>query len=319
MSASCPGFPSATVTTLTALHWLVLISALSLLPVNVSADAASALWAVAAGAVAVALTIASPALLAVLPGGQSAGNWPPARFPEFLLGVAVACLVRRGAWRGPGLVPSVAVAVAVAGFAAADRWPSSPLALAGFTLVGFTALIAALARADVAGVRTVLSSGPLVALGERSFAFYLVHLLVIDAVGALWPAGAERTWVGGLAMTALALDVALVAAWVLHAGVEKPCRRGLLALPSWVLPPDRSVTVRAVGCSERPPMRSPWCWPSSYCHDDHAEHPAGLRGRDPLHRRRAGRTDLVTNPNYRETGARKSPSYMREGLDSADY
>lgn len=205
-----------------------------------------ALWAVAVGAVA--LSFAAPALLAVLPGGQSAGNWPPARFPEFLLGVAVACLVRRGAWRGPGLV--VSATVAVAGFAAADRWPSSPLALAGFTLVGFTTLIAALALADVAGVRTVLSSGPLVALGERSFAFYLVHLLVIDAVGALWPAGVERTWVGGLAMMALALDVALVAAWVLHAGVEKPCRRGLLALPSWVLPPDRSVTVRAVGVRE---------------------------------------------------------------------
>lgn len=188
---------------------------------------AGVLWA--AVALSVLLVVVVPHLVAVLPGQLSAANWPPARLPEFVLGVAVACLIRSGAWRGPGL--AVSAVVAVAGFVAADRYPVSPFALNGFTLIGFTLLIAALARADVAGVRTVLSSRPLVALGERSFAFYLVHLLVIDTLGALWPVADPRPAIGGLALTVLALAVALLIAAVLHRLVERPARTALLAVP----------------------------------------------------------------------------------------
>jgi len=188
---------------------------------------AGVLWG--SGALSMVMVVAVPHLLAYFPGQLSAANWPPARLPEFVLGVAVACLIRSGAWRGPGLV--VSTVVAVAGFAAADRFPTSPFALNGFTLIGFTLLIAALARADVAGVRTGLSSRPLVALGERSFAFYLVHLLVIDTLGALWPAADPRPAIGGLALTVLALGMALLVASILHRLVERPARTALLAIP----------------------------------------------------------------------------------------
>lgn len=180
-------------------------------------------------ALSVLLTIAAPSLLAALPGQLSAGSWPPARLPEFVLGVVVACLVRSGAWRGPGL--AVSWGIAIVGFIAADLFPTSPLALNGFTLIGFTVLIAALARADVAGVQTGVSSRPLVVLGERSFAFYLVHLLVIDTFASLWPVTEPRSASGGVALTILALAVALLLASVLHRLVERPARAALLTVP----------------------------------------------------------------------------------------
>jgi peptidoglycan/LPS O-acetylase OafA/YrhL len=201
---------------------------------------AGVLWTTAA--LSVLLTLAVPSLLAALPGQLSGANWPPARLPEFVLGVTVACLIRSGAWRGPRLL--VSVLVAVAGFVAVDRVPSSPFALDGFTVVGFTLLIAALARADVAGVRTGLSSRPLVALGERSFAFYLVHLLVIDALVALWPVADPRPAIGGLALMVLALCTALVLAAVLHRLVERPARAALLALPELFARSTVSMVVR---------------------------------------------------------------------------
>ncbi|MCY1693720.1 acyltransferase family protein [Curtobacterium sp. SL109] len=194
-----------------------------------------------AAAVSVLLSFGMPILLSSLPGGLSSASWPPARLPEFIIGVLVACLLRRGAWRGPGVLMSALLAAA--GFAAADRYTSSPFALVGFTVVGFTLLIAALARADVTGRATVLASPPLIALGERSFAFYLVHLLVIDAIAALVPPDPARPAVIGFALAVLALNAALAIASILHPTVEKPARRWLVALPARLSTPSRRISM----------------------------------------------------------------------------
>ena len=174
---------------------------------------------------AAVLVLVAPVLVPHLPGSPVPASWPPARFPEFLLGVLTAALVRSGAWRGPRL--TVPVLLTVAGLLAADLHPTSGFALTGCTVVGFSLLLPALARADTEGRSTGLSSPLLVHLGSRSFAFYLVHLLTIDVVLRFRPQGT----VGGVTsaiLTLLALVVALAVATVLHDAVEVPARRLLL-------------------------------------------------------------------------------------------
>ncbi|MBT1672889.1 acyltransferase family protein [Curtobacterium flaccumfaciens] len=175
---------------------------------------------------AAVLVLVAPVLVPHLPGSPVPASWPPARFPEFLLGVLAAALVRSGAWRGPRL--AVPVLLTVAGLLAADLHPTSGLALTGCTVVGFSLLLPALARADAEGRSTGLSSPLLVRLGTRSFAFYLVHLLTIDAVLAFRPRGAAAGGITSALMALLALVVAMAVATVLHDAVEVPARRLLL-------------------------------------------------------------------------------------------
>nr|WP_232536639.1 acyltransferase family protein [Curtobacterium flaccumfaciens] len=174
---------------------------------------------------AAVLVLVAPVLVPHLPGSPVPASWPPARFPEFLLGVLTAALVRSGAWRGPRL--TVPVLLTVAGLLAADLHPTSGFALTGCTVVGFSLLLPALARADAEGRSTGLSSPLLVRLGTRSFAFYLVHLLTIDAVLRFRPQGPAGGVTSAL-LTLLALVVALAVATVLHDAVEVPARRLLL-------------------------------------------------------------------------------------------
>jgi peptidoglycan/LPS O-acetylase OafA/YrhL len=178
---------------------------------------------------AAVLVLVAPVLVPHLPGAPVPASWPPARFPEFALGVLTALLMRSGAWRGPRLL--VPALLTIAGILAADLHPTSKFALTGCTVLGFALLLPALARADVEGRTTGLSSPSMVHLGTRSFAFYLVHLLTIDIVLAFRPPGAAAEVVTSLAMALLALVVALAVASVLHDAVEVPVRRLLLRGP----------------------------------------------------------------------------------------
>ncbi|RIJ46517.1 acyltransferase [Clavibacter lycopersici] len=155
--------------------------------------------------------------------------FPLTRLPEFLLGVVLALLLRSGAWRGARLVP--AIVLALVGYAAAAAWPGSPFGTAGFTIVGFALLVTALARADVAGRRTVLATRPLVALGVLSFPFYMAHLLVVQTIAAGFGGSMPPlpAWQAAI-LTACALVLALFAALVLHHAVEVPGRRLVLGV-----------------------------------------------------------------------------------------
>jgi peptidoglycan/LPS O-acetylase OafA/YrhL len=70
--------------------------------------------------------------------------------------------------------------------------------------------------------------GWLVRLGEWSFAFYMIHLLVIRTGEQLFGAHPQLTSVPGLLAAGAALLVSLVLAWALYEGVERPGRRWLL-------------------------------------------------------------------------------------------
>ncbi len=148
-------------------------------------------------------------------------NFPPARLPEFVLGAALALECRDG-WVPRLSVRAAALLAAAAVVAAAASWSSfSPVAI---TLLPFAALIVAAAGADVHVPRPSLGAPVWQRLGEWSFAFYLVHQVVIRVVAA-------RTTLASPGAVAAAAAGALVASWALSAVlftvVERPAERWL--------------------------------------------------------------------------------------------
>ncbi|MFJ8505677.1 acyltransferase family protein [Streptomyces avermitilis] len=156
---------------------------------------------------------------------QPLNSFPAARLPEFVLGAAVARLVILGRWRGPGLEASLALAIIGYFFVpqVTAGYPATPC-----TVVGFALLIPAAAVADLRGLPSLWRRPWLVRLGELSFAFYMVHLLVLRAGTNLLGKNPHYAIPGGLAATAAAFAVALGLSWALYEGVERPARRLLL-------------------------------------------------------------------------------------------
>ncbi|MEH1102524.1 acyltransferase family protein [Micromonospora sp. CPCC 205561] len=149
--------------------------------------------------------------------------FPPVRSLEFWMGVAAAELMRRGRWRGPGL--PVASLVFVATWVGAAQWVRAEL-WAALLSVAYILVITAAADADVRGRRSPWRSRPMVWLGEVSFAFYLVHVLVMVSVLRFtgdWGVGFGGWW--GLAVVLGFLLVNLVLAGLVHRLVENPLMR----------------------------------------------------------------------------------------------
>jgi peptidoglycan/LPS O-acetylase OafA/YrhL len=171
--------------------------------------------AVAAAALVapVAVALAWPTLIPVL------FHLPPARLPEFLLGMVTALAVREG-WRPrvPAWALLAVLAACVLGAAAVDVHPT---ALTAVLAAIFAPLAAGCAWGDIDG-RNRWALHPAVKLGGAlSFSFYLLHELVIKVVVA--------TPVRGPAAIAAVLVVSAALAFLLWRGVELPARARILA------------------------------------------------------------------------------------------
>ncbi|MEV6355657.1 acyltransferase family protein [Streptomyces hydrogenans] len=150
--------------------------------------------------------------------------FPPVRALEFVLGMVAARLVLAGAWPRFGLLP--AGLLAVAGYVVNSNVPYL-YGVAGTAALWLTPLVAAAARADENGERSPFRGRVAVRLGELSFAFYMVHGLVVTY--------AHRWLIGGqdvppffgavLLVAALLLSVAL--GYALFRWVETPLVRRL--------------------------------------------------------------------------------------------
>ena len=146
--------------------------------------------------------------------------FPPTRLIEFVLGMLLVGLVRDGLPRVPFRTAAALAVVAVL----ASAWVPFPASHVAVTLVPFMILIVAAAQADLAGSRGVGRSRWLVHLGLVSYAFYLVHDLVLvtfrDRVGL-----PERpVWTALLLLVGL-LGVSVAVAEGLFRLVEQPCER----------------------------------------------------------------------------------------------
>jgi peptidoglycan/LPS O-acetylase OafA/YrhL len=200
------------------------------------------LWTLAA--TLVVFVLATGALLTT--AGHPFALWfgymfPPVRIAEFVLGIIVALLIQADAWRGPGLRWSF-VLVAL-GAAAALKAPY-PLNQHALTLVPVTCVVAAAARADLAGVRTVWTRPTLRYLGEVSFAFYLVHYLTYLAYGRLGLLPHHAHPLVAALVTVSVFSISLLGAMAVYHGVELPALRLLRRRPVPVVDPD-AVTVEA--------------------------------------------------------------------------
>ncbi|MEU6095051.1 acyltransferase [Streptomyces sp. NPDC047079] len=156
---------------------------------------------------------------------QPVNSFPAARLPEFVLGAATARLVILDRWRGPGLEASLALAIIGYFFVpqVTAGYPATPC-----TLIGFALLIPAAAVADLEGLPSLWRHRRLVRLGELSFAFYMVHLLVLRAGTSLLGTSPRFGLPTALAVTAVLFAVSLGLSWVLYEAVERPARRLLL-------------------------------------------------------------------------------------------
>ncbi|WP_079102227.1 acyltransferase [Streptomyces sp. TP-A0356] len=179
-----------------------------------------------------AVAIASGILVILLPWANvhyapdwTLASFPAARLPEFVLGAAIGRLVRRGEWRGPGL--DVSLALTLVGYFLTRELPNV-YGPAACTIVGLGLLIPAAAVADLRGLPSFWRRRPLVVLGEWSFAFYMIHILVMRAGERLFVPHPHLPVEQALPSATAAFLVSLGLAWALYAAVELPGRRALL-------------------------------------------------------------------------------------------
>lgn len=190
-----------------------------------------ALW-VAVGATATGFgtygaAAAFPAMMANVP-------LPPLRLYEFVLGMALGWAMRQG-WRlrMPLLVPVFAGGVLFFVLRGSQRFPEmKPLASGigpyteALVAVICAGIVVAAANADIAGRSRLLAWRPIVALGEWSYAFYLVHATIMYALLETVGVRASGGWPAAIWWWAV-LTVTIAVAAGLHLGVEKPIERRL--------------------------------------------------------------------------------------------
>jgi peptidoglycan/LPS O-acetylase OafA/YrhL len=198
-------------------------------------------WAGGTAAAVVLLPLAAQALLPDTPHFiwgpasftqiWSVYEFPVSRSLEFVLGMLLARIVLTGRWVRVGVLPAAVLAV---GAYIGSLHAPFLFRFAAVTVIPLGILIAAVASADVAGRRTVLSTRPMVWLGEISFAFYMVHKLVLQfghlAFGRIpngmgGVSGPAWSTPGGAAFLAGCFLVSLLLAWGLSVGVERPLVR----------------------------------------------------------------------------------------------
>lgn len=178
------------------------------------------MWIAAAGLLAAIWAL--PLLFLVMPHDPAyylVWVLPFSRMLEFALGMAVALMIQRGTWRGPGLLVSGAIALgAYLTVPLLQEW-----GYVAWTVGPFALLLAAAAQADIKQTPSVMRRPWLVFLGEISFAFYLVHQFVIRFVVKVTGTGISAGLAIGVFVVSLAVSMLL--SWALFRVVEKPMER----------------------------------------------------------------------------------------------
>jgi peptidoglycan/LPS O-acetylase OafA/YrhL len=148
--------------------------------------------------------------------------FPPARLLEFILGILMAKVVLNGRWISVGILPFVWLVVA--GFVVADQVPPL-MAETAVLAVPLALLVAAAGWTDLNKARSILRNRRMVWLGEISFAFYMIHGVVLFGSRPLFGVTRIFSAPAGIGLILLNFVVSLLLAWALYALVERPMVR----------------------------------------------------------------------------------------------
>jgi peptidoglycan/LPS O-acetylase OafA/YrhL len=155
---------------------------------------------------------------------------PPVRLLDFALGIVIARIVLSGRW--PRIRPVVAVLAGVLAWGVSLALPV-PFGLIAPFVVPLMLLLGSCCQ-----LRTALGGPTMVRLGELSFAFYLVHWLVLHyahvALG-----GGQYSASAAVGFLVAAFVVTLVLSSLLNHVVERPAMRRLGRPKSPTLQEDR--------------------------------------------------------------------------------
>ncbi|MGF1430225.1 acyltransferase family protein [Kitasatospora sp. LaBMicrA B282] len=182
---------------------------------------------------AVAGVVAAPALAYALlpsgpgiPGGELSSvsqYWftyvlPPVRIFDFALGMLVAHAVRNGRWKNIGMIWSSVLLVA--GYVLTNYVPYLYGQRAA-CIIPVVLLIAATAIADAEDRFTIFRNRAMTWLGEISFAFYLLHFVVLATTRKLLGTHMFST-PAGIALLVAEVGISILVAWALYVLVERP-------------------------------------------------------------------------------------------------
>ncbi|WP_405609843.1 acyltransferase [Streptomyces sp. NBC_01511] len=156
--------------------------------------------------------------------------FPPTRMLQFVIGVAAGLAIKRG-WRSPVGLPTAIALVALWHLALVpwreavpdSLWYSPYSASQLLSAPIFALLVCGAAQADLRGSRTGLGGAWAVRLGHWSFAWYLVHEIVIRALLARYGRTESLATTAGFWL--LAMVISLAVARLAYRWVEHPLER----------------------------------------------------------------------------------------------
>ncbi len=150
--------------------------------------------------------------------------FPPTRLFEFLAGMFIARLLQDG--RAPVMPKSAALALLLTSYVGAMFIPFQ-FSMSVVYIVPVSLLIVSIAHDDLEARKSFLSAKTSVWLGEISYAFYMVHFLVLFCFLNLI-SGKKFSLPAGIALIAMALILSVTCASFMYRYVEAPMMRKIL-------------------------------------------------------------------------------------------
>ncbi|MCY0937604.1 acyltransferase family protein [Streptomyces sp. H34-S4] len=194
-------------------------------------------------------------------------HFPPTRMLEFVAGMLLARIVATG--RRIPVSFGGAMALTVAAYAFGPMFPPE-FRMVAVMVVPLALLIASGAVSDLNRTRTtLLSSAPMVRMGNLSYSFYLMHMQVLVLGSYLLGTDKPVSTPKGFAVLALFFAVAVVLSWVMYTVVERPA---MLRFGSHSRKGAAKTTPSAV-----PAARSTVAEPAPAAADSVTESPVGVR------------------------------------------
>ncbi|MFD9482840.1 acyltransferase family protein [Streptomyces sp. NPDC059991] len=148
--------------------------------------------------------------------------FPPVRVLDFALGMLVAHAVMNGRWRNIGLLWS---GLLLGGSYVLCSHVPFLYSQRAVTIIPIVFLIAAAATADAESRFTIFRNRTMVWLGEISFAFYLLHYIVL-AYGRKWLGHDFYSTGETVGLLVVFFLISVMGSWLLYVLVERPITRG---------------------------------------------------------------------------------------------